>query len=60
MRSEQETGIQGPSAAIRRLIERTGDTIHRLPKTTDQLYDQDGLRSIHNHEFMKEALFAKT
>ena len=56
-------------AFVRRLIETTGYTIQRLPRSTHSpshetqprstVYDQDGLRSVHNHDFMKDALFCK-
>lgn len=45
-------------AFINRFLERTGYTIQKLPAASTA-YDQDGLRSIHIHEFMKEASFCK-
>ena len=35
----------------------TGRTIHKSPISTE--YNQDGLRSIHNHDFMEEDAFCK-
>lgn len=43
---------------IKRLIERTGYTLERLPEGADA-YDQDGLWTIHNHEFLTEPRFAR-
>src|SRR5712692_9032713 len=43
---------------LKKLVETTGYTIHRLPKYRD-IYDEDGLRSIHNHEFMIDPSFRK-
>ncbi len=51
--------IMGTTAFINRLIRRTRYTIERLPKSTASVYNQDGLRTIHNHDFMKEASFCK-
>ena len=51
---------------IQRLFEQTGYTISRKPPTSSQhmgvsdgAYDQDGLRSVHNHDFMTDKLFSK-
>ena len=47
---------------LKRFVEKTGYTysVHRLPKSpADAAYNQDGLRSIHNHDFMKDAAFCK-
>lgn len=44
--------------AVRKLIETTGYTIRRLP-TAETPYDQDGLTSVHNHDFMKDPDFIR-
>jgi hypothetical protein len=55
---------------IKKLVERTGYTISRLhtgvhanaaneASADVPVYDQDGLRSVHNHDFMKDPLFAR-
>jgi hypothetical protein len=51
---------------IKRLFEQTGFTISRKRTTSSQhigvsdgAYDQDGLRSVHNHDFMTDRLFCK-
>lgn len=52
---------------IGKIIESSGYTIHKLKPTPaapvqaqDHLfYDQDGLRSLHNHDFMSDASFCK-
>ena len=50
----------GLKTVTRRFIEMTGYTIMKVPtSTTDAAYDQDGLRSIHNHDFMREPSFCK-
>lgn len=50
----------GLKTVIRRFIEMTGYTIVKVPASTaDVAYDQDGLRSIHNHDFMREPSFCK-
>lgn len=41
-------------AALKRLFELTG---YRLQKIDPTVYDQDGLRSIHNHDFMTDSAF---
>jgi hypothetical protein len=63
--------IMGTKAIIKKIIERAGYTVHRLPSRNSEIndhaeiyeqpdiYDQDGLRSIHNHDFMSDALFCK-
>lgn len=43
---------------IRRFIEMTGYTIVKMPTATTPYY-QDGLLSIHNHDFMSEPSFRK-
>ena len=43
-------------AILRTLVETTGYSIH---KKEAAVYDQDGLQSIHNHEFMTDASFRK-
>jgi len=48
----------GMKILIRQIIEKTGYTIRRLPSDCTE-YNQDGLRSIHNHDFMSEAKFSK-
>lgn len=47
--------------AIRRFIELSGYTIaKKAPKAiADATYDQDGLRSIHTHEFMRDPSFRR-
>jgi macrocin-O-methyltransferase TylF-like protien len=50
--------------AVKRLVETTGYTINKLPDreiVPQQIgvYDQDGLRSVHNHEFMNDLSFRK-
>ena len=46
--------------SIKRLIERTGYTVGRVRARPDQVvYDQDGLWTVHNHEFMTEPRFAR-
>ena len=45
-------------AFIRSLIERTGYTIRALP-TARTVYDQDGLSSVHNHDFMDDPAFQR-
>lgn len=47
----------GLKSVIRRLIEMTGYTIIAIGRTTP--YNQDGLCSVHNHDFMKEPSFRK-
>jgi hypothetical protein len=50
----------GLKTVIRRFIETTGYTLVKVPTSTaDAAYDQDGLRSIHNHDFMTEPSFCK-
>ena len=46
-------------ADLRRLIELTGYTLVKLHPSADSAYDQDGLKSIHNHDFMFDSAFAK-
>jgi len=48
----------GARKVINRFIKGTGYAIQKLP-TEETGYDEDGLKSIHNHEFMKEASFCK-
>lgn len=53
--------------AILRFVEMTGFTISRIstkeamqkPKPTTQAYDQDGLWTVNNHDFMSEPSFRK-
>ena len=44
---------------IRKCVEATGYTISKLPTsvTADTPYDQDGLNTIHNHDFMNDPAF---
>jgi hypothetical protein len=55
----------GIRSLLGRMIELTGYTVQKLPRIEggcrDQVsvYDQDGLRSIHNHEFMEDPSFIK-
>jgi hypothetical protein len=42
-------------AVIRRIILLSGYTVYKI----GEAYDQDGLRSIHNHEFMLDSDFCK-
>jgi Macrocin-O-methyltransferase (TylF) len=45
---------------IRGFVELTGYTIVRMPNSAAEMpYDQDGLRSIHNHDFVNESSFCK-
>ncbi len=48
-------------SSIRRLIETTGYSIYKLPRgrkfNGDQAYDQDGLWSVHNHDFLRDPGF---
>lgn len=46
-------------SSIRRILEKTGYTVSRLPQNGASLYDQDGLRTSHNHDFMKDPSFQK-
>lgn len=48
----------GIRKVIKQLIGRTGYTLLRLPDT-EELYDRDGLISIHNHDFMNDPSFKK-
>lgn len=41
---------------LKSLIERTGYTLRKLP-TAQSVYDQDGLVSVHNHDFMDDPAF---
>jgi hypothetical protein len=46
--------------AIRRVMESSGYTVHKLKlSATDSAYNQDGLYSAHNHEFMLDPAFCK-
>ena len=45
-------------AIINRLMGLGGYTLHKLGKNSID-YDQDGLWSIHNHEFMSDPLFRR-
>jgi len=46
---------------IRKIIERAGYTVHKMTpeeiKRNSEVYDQDGLSSIHNHDFMQDKYF---
>ena len=47
---------------IRRIIELSGYTVHKIKsdhKLNSEEYNQDGLRSLHNHEFMLDPHFCK-
>jgi Macrocin-O-methyltransferase (TylF) len=46
---------------IRKFIESTGYTVVKMPKSVsaEAPYDQDGLHSIHNHDFVKDPSFCK-
>ncbi len=45
---------------IRWLVERTGYTIVKGPRSAgDEAYDQDGLRSYHNHDFVDDPVFRR-
>ena len=48
----------GLKTVIRGFIEMTGYTIVKV-STAHATYNQDGLRSIHNHDFMREPSFCK-
>src|ERR1700728_938830 len=43
---------------VKGLVESTGYTIHRIPNS-DDVYEQDGLQSIHNHDFLDDPDFRK-
>lgn len=43
---------------LKKWFERTGYTIYRLPDH-GRIYDRDGLRSIHNHEFIDDPGFQR-
>lgn len=51
----------GIGARINQLIKMTGYQLSRVPKSNpmDAAYNQDGLRSIHNHDFMSDPLFCR-
>jgi hypothetical protein len=50
----------GLKRVIKRFIEMTGYTIIKMPTSiADAAYDQDGLRSYHNHDFMIEPSFCR-
>jgi len=51
-------GIMGIRKLIKRMIDTTGYTLVRLPHP-ENLYDRDGLISIHNHDFMDDPGFQK-
>ncbi len=46
---------------IRKIIELSGYTVHKIdpdnPEQREEVYDEDGLRSVHNHDFMQDPLF---
>jgi hypothetical protein len=44
---------------LKRLIETTGYTLERLPEGNPDIYDQDGLWTLHNHEFLNEPGFVR-
>jgi len=45
---------------IKRIIELSGYTVHKInPEVYGEVYSQDGLQSIHNHEFMLDPNFCK-
>src|SRR4051812_15291658 len=43
---------------LRTWIKRTGYSLHKIPKGV-RLYDQDGLQSLHNHDFMEDSDFRR-
>lgn len=43
---------------VKRLLETTGYTVHKLPEHGG-IYDQDGLRSVHSHEFLQDPAFCE-
>lgn len=43
---------------LKQLFEKTGFTIYRLPDH-GRIYDRDGLRSLHNHEFLDDPEFQR-
>lgn len=57
----KDVGVNmGLKTVVRKFIEMTGYTIMKMPTVTmDAVYDQDGLRSMHNHDFIKESSFCK-
>ncbi len=47
-------------ARLRRLIEKTGYSVSRAPNWGPvATYDKDGLRTVHNHEFMLDPAFKR-
>jgi hypothetical protein len=47
-------------ALVKRVIESSGYTVHKLKlSATESVYDQDGLFTGHNHEFMLDPSFGK-
>ena len=46
---------------LKRTFEITGYTITKLtpPPAPDAIYDQDGLRTVHNHDFLNDADFIR-
>ena len=49
-------------ALAQRLLNRFGYTISRTRNSTSSgpsVYDQDGLRTVHNHDFMKDPTFVR-
>jgi hypothetical protein len=53
------TTAAGVKRLLKGLIARAGYSLDRLPNGHGSIYDQDGLWTIHNHEFMQDARFAK-
>ena len=50
----------GSRTVLRSYIEMAGSIIAKMRGLkTNKVYDQDGLRSIHNHDFMREFLFCQ-
>ena len=51
-------GIMGIRKLAKQLIGKSGYALIHLPDT-ENLYDRDGLISIHNHDFMSDPAFQK-
>lgn len=53
----------GIKASVLKLIELSGYTVSKIPQQNsrkiDAVYDQDGLRSVHNHDFMSDPEFLR-
>ena len=56
VKTEQKKHIVRPKTLIKWIIELSGYTFNKI---NSEAYDQDGLQSIHNHEFMLDPDFCK-